>query len=65
MRKLILLVVFLITIGVSACGSTSHKGYNLPINARNVRRIGNGWITFELGERTFLYRRYESITQLK
>lgn len=72
MRKFLLLIFMLFMMCLYACGSTSHKVSNLPTNAKNVRRVGNGWVTFELDERTFLYHRantvygkYEAITQIK
>jgi len=64
----ILLVLFIVCFFVG-CGSQSNDRDILPTNAEHVIDIGNGWVTFSLDGREFLfhngfmgYAGYEAIT---
>lgn len=65
---LLLLVSFIFLCG---CGNNSDEPSYLPVNAYDVVDCGNGWVTFKLDGRTFLYlekwsgyKGYAAITQI-
>ena len=43
-----------------SCGRSSNEPARLPPSATNRIELGNGWVTFELAGRMFLFYRYYS-----
>jgi len=52
MKKIIILLVVIIVLFLSC---QSEKSYLLPLNAKNINYLGNGWVTFTLGNDIFLF----------
>ena len=62
MKKLICMFIgFLVLITVIACEHQAVDSEDfkscLPSNSTNITYIGNGWVTFDLNERAFIYHR--------
>jgi len=66
--KFLIILIMLVMIGCSKKVSSN----NIPIEAKNIIDIGNGWVIFELNENKFLFYRetnghkgFTAITQIK
>ena len=68
MKKIIVLLIALIIIGITSCAPSKSPGHNLsydmnaegastylPIGARVTKELGNGWVTFTLDDHEYLF----------